>query len=367
MKKAIIGLDGGGSNLRILIADNDTEKELYCKEISSGTNLSSVSNRQVALNNIVNLIIDGVKSIPKDYCITGIGLSSAGTEIEENKKDLQVALNKAIHILKNESQISMGVTPKCFVTNDIDILLHSADIAIVAGTGTVGAVKYTEDSKEKIYKLDGNGPYIGDKGSGYWIAKQVLTKVSEIENLGGYMNRKGEFIEVKDSYLKHLVYKKLFEENGIDKEEVTQLLKNNKIPEFVSLVYSVTQEDGKPFDRAKVGNLFARLADKAAYAGDETANEILEQASNELFKNIIAAYNKGNFKNKQSCDLLLSGSVLVHNDIVRFFLKRRIEQSFPNIRIKVNDKKPVWSTVGYVKSKLNEEKYKQSGDEDVER
>ena len=370
MRQAIIGLDGGGSNLRILIVDKDTEKELYSNEINTGTNLSTVPNKQEALENIKNLIIQGARSIPNDYYLAGIGLSSAGTEIEENKLELENALKQSIEILKKESEIVKMIPPKCFVTNDIDVLLHSADIAIVAGTGTVGAVKYkdnnNENSEYKIYKLDGNGPYIGDKGSGYWIAKQVLTKVSEIENLGGYMNSKGEFIEVEDSYLKYLVFNKLFEENGIKKEEATQLLKDNKIPEFVSLVYSATQEDGKPFDRAKVGNLFARFADKAAYVGDEVANDILEQASAEIFKNIKVAYKKGNFEEKEHCDLLLSGSVLVHNDIVRYFLERRIEQNFSNVSIKVNHKKPVWSTISYVKGKLEEKEIQKSKDDENE-
>lgn len=365
MKQAIIGLDGGGSNLRILIADKKTKKELYSKEISTGTNLSSVPNREVALDNVVNLILEGAKSISNEYRITGIGLSSAGTEIEENKRDLENALNRAVRLLTQESCVTENVLPKCFITNDIEILLNSADIAIVAGTGTVGAVKvknpeYNDKNDVPeyiIYKLDGNGPFIGDKGSGYWIAKQVLTKVAEIENLGGYMNSKGEFIETEKSYLRDLVFKKLSEELKDDK----------KVSEFVSLVYSATQEKGRPFDRAKVGNLFARLADKAAYAGDETANDILDQASAEIFKNVIAAYKKGDFIDKESCDLLLSGSVLVHNDIVRYFLERRIKDKYPNVYIKVNKEKPVWSTVDYVSKRLDEENNRQSGDNDTER
>ena len=39
MKQAIMALDGGGSNLRMILVDKDTEKELYFREIDSGTNL----------------------------------------------------------------------------------------------------------------------------------------------------------------------------------------------------------------------------------------------------------------------------------------------------------------------------------------
>jgi len=172
------------------------------------------------------------------------------------------------------------------------------------------------------------------------------------------MNSKGEFVEVEDSYLRDLVYHKLSEETGIKREDM---------PEFVSIVYSATQENGKPFDRAKVGNMFSILADKAASAGDETANDILDQASAEIFKNIKAAYKRGNFEDRESCRLLLSGSVLMHSDIVRFFLQRRVEQSFPNVSIKVNDRKPVWSTVSYVKNKVDEEQKDSHNGEEVGR
>ena len=49
MKRAIIALDGGGSNLRMVIADYDSEKPIYFNEINTGTNLSTVPNREKPL------------------------------------------------------------------------------------------------------------------------------------------------------------------------------------------------------------------------------------------------------------------------------------------------------------------------------
>ena len=119
------------------------------------------------------------------------------------------------------------------------------------------------------------------------------------------------------------------------------------------MVYSATRNGKSVFDRASVGKLFSAIADEAAYAGDEAANDILKQASVELFKNIHVAYKKGNFENKENCDLLLSGSVLVHSDIIRTFLESTIKEYYPNINIKVNDEKPVWSTIRYLQKELN--------------
>ena len=55
-KKAIIALDGGGTNLRIVIRDEDTNEELFAKKVGYGTNLSSVGDKERALSNIKNLI-----------------------------------------------------------------------------------------------------------------------------------------------------------------------------------------------------------------------------------------------------------------------------------------------------------------------
>ena len=54
MKEAIMGLDGGGSNLRILVVDRETEQELYSRDITTGTNLSTVADKKEALTNIRN-------------------------------------------------------------------------------------------------------------------------------------------------------------------------------------------------------------------------------------------------------------------------------------------------------------------------
>jgi len=380
MKEAIIGLDGGGSNLRMVIADMETGEEIYFKKINTGTNLASVPNKEEALENIKRLIIDGHSHLPREYCLRGIGLSSAGTEIGDNKAILEGTLQQAIEMLKSSSDRINNFPPKSYVTNDIDVLLHSADIALVAGTGTVGAVKYkdvtpydnTDEAPEtKIYKFDGNGEHIGDKGSGFWLGKEVLTKVAEIENLGGYLNNRGEFVEVTESYLRDLVIETVYRENGYSEEEteeaVSAYLKKDGAPEFVSLVYSATEENGRPFDRAKVGNLFSALADKAALAGDDVANDILKAASIELFKNIKAAYEIGGFENKENCDILLSGSVLVNSKIIRYFLETVVKEKYPNTTIQINQEQPVWSTVKYVKGKLEEEKEKAEQEKEMER
>ena len=374
MKKAIMALDGGGSNLRMVVADYDSEQPIYFNEVNTGTNLSTVPNRQEAINNIKSLVLEGFGKLPEGYEIAGIGLSSAGTEIKQNVVDLNAALVSVTEQIKKPT----NKAPALFVTNDIEVLLHSSDMALVAGTGTVGAVKYkdikpydntdVEPEEYTIEKLDGDGEYIGDKGSGYWIAKEALTRVGQIEKLGLYIDSHGNVTRDNSFYLRELVLNKLLELNGYSKEDAERAfaltLNGAGLPEYVSLVYSITEANGRPFDRAKVGNLFSKIVDDAAIQGDEVANDILKGAASELFKNVIAGYEKGDFETKPYCDLLLSGSVLTHSKITRFFLEDMIKERYPNVYVKVNKEKPVMSTVKYVKHKIESQKAKTLPDSD---
>ena len=61
---------------------------------------------------------------------------------------------------------------------------------------------------------------------------------------------------------------------------------------------------------------------------------------------------------------LLSGSVLTHSKITRFFLEDMIKERYPNVYIKVNKEKPVMSTVKYVKRKIESQKTKTLPDSD---
>jgi len=375
MKEAIMALDGGGSNLRILVIDAKTNDVLFYFSIDTGTNLSTVANQKQALTNIKKLIIEGYDNISNEYILSAVGLSSAGTEIPEHKLKLEETLENTINYMKLLYPNIAKKPPFTCVTNDIDILLHSSDMALVAGTGTVAAVKFKdvkpydntyEEPEEIIYKIDGKGPHLGDKGSGFWIGKKVLTAVSEIENLGGFINRNGEFIELQDSPLRELVWEKLYKAKGITSKADSEKFVNSYINTsfetndelYLPMVYSATTNGTNVFDRASVGKLFSAIADEAAYAGDEAANDILKQASVELFKNIHVAYKKGNFENKENCNLLLSGSVLVHSDIIRTFLESTIKEYYPNVNIKINNEKPVWSTIRYLQKELDKKQDK---------
>ena len=250
MKKAIMALDGGGSNLRIAIVDSTTEKVLFYKGIDTGTNLTTVPNREEALTNIKNLVKEGYDSIPEEYEIEAIGLSSAGTEIKENVDDLNRSLNEALQDL-DEARDNF-IRPQMYITNDVDILLHSSDIALVAGTGAVAAVKYNDKvtGEEVIDKFDGDGQVVGDSGSGYWIAREVLKRVGQIEKTGFYLNHKNKITRAPGkSILREMVLEKLLKEIGYSDDVIQKVketsLKEQGLPDYISIVQDASRVDGK--------------------------------------------------------------------------------------------------------------------------
>lgn len=355
MKKAIIALDGGGSNLRLVVADYETEEQLFYTEINTGTNLNTVANREEALENIKKIIVEGYRNIPEGYELTTIGFSSAGTEIKRNVEDLNNAMEAAVNQIKEENLDVKN--PTLFLTNDIDVLLHSSDIALVAGTGAVTAVRYIdpETNKEVIEKYDGDGENVGDKGSGFWIAKEVLTRVGEIEKTGRYIDRHGNIVKTNSSYLRDVVLDRVLALNGYSEEDRKEVLENGIRKsgiEYIAIVHGATTVNGKVFDKATVGREFAKFAEEAALQGDEAAIDILKKASLELFRNVDVAYENANLRDKEQCELLLSGSAIVKNKSLRYMLNKRIEAAFPNMRVKVNKEEPVLATIKYVKKRL---------------
>ena len=85
MKKAIMALDGGGSNLRMVVADYYSEKSIYFNEINTGTNLSTVSNKQKAINNIQNLVIEGFDNLKNPNDAIKISLENTAKIYEVEK------------------------------------------------------------------------------------------------------------------------------------------------------------------------------------------------------------------------------------------------------------------------------------------
>ena len=164
--KLYFGLDGGASSTRAVIID-ENGKTLAKKKVSLGTNLKVF--QEIAPKRITDTILDLCSEISisiDDVSAFGYGLAAVsydmGRELLFKELDRLNIAEKSILI--NDAEAAYKVT--CL--DDVGILL-------TVGTGIIGIAK---NSDGEFIRVAGKGHDKTDIGSGYWIGKELLLKLS---------------------------------------------------------------------------------------------------------------------------------------------------------------------------------------------
>jgi len=164
--KLYFGLDGGASSTRAVIID-ENGKTLAKKKVSLGTNLKVF--QEIAPKRITDTILDLCSEISisiDDVSAFGYGLAAVshdmGRELLYKELDRLNIAEKSILI--NDAEAAYKVT--CL--DDVGILL-------TVGTGIIGIAK---NSDGEFIRVAGKGHDKTDIGSGYWIGKELLLKLS---------------------------------------------------------------------------------------------------------------------------------------------------------------------------------------------
>lgn len=343
MSNAIIALDGGGTNLRMALVDAETLEEIGPrKEMQCGTNLNSASDPEQSLENLRKFIIEGYGNLPEGYLLKGIILSSAGTEIEANKTRLQEALENASNQIQEKNSTLKACPPLCVVTNDIDPLTAGdTHIAISAGTGTVCAVKCPTPLGEKLRIIDGYGIF-GDKGAGFDIGNDLLTRLGEVFGKGIWTHNNGEIEEIdlktfcnQTSLVTHVV-QKLAE---VSKEYPCEIIKRLMNGEIAQAMYPGTNNGERSVIASYTKVLNDAVAEDTAKGkeGCRYVTEIYEKAATELFKDIMAAYRFGKYAPQEKINIVASGSVFKHNKLLGQLFTQKVTEKYPGANITICD------------------------------
>lgn len=159
-----MGIDGGGSNLRIVIVDNDLN--ILASHHGEAVNPSSVG-RELAAERIRNGIHELMRA--QDQRISAVGIGVAGAS--------------AIHAADWLRAVLEPVLPDVPIvtSSDEEIALVGArgepvGAVLLAGTGSVA---YGINSDGRIQRAGGWGYLLGDEGSGYWIGLQALRLITD--------------------------------------------------------------------------------------------------------------------------------------------------------------------------------------------
>jgi N-acetylglucosamine kinase-like BadF-type ATPase len=165
--KYIIGMDGGGTKTRCIIADIEGEV-LY--ECTGGPSNFLIIGVMPASKNIFSLLkqcMNKLKISCRDIDILLLGTAGAGRMNDARK--FETAFKKYL----KEKNI---ILKKFMVESDAKIALEAAfpgtpGCILIAGTGSIIMGK---DSDGNIYRAGGFGRHLGDEGSGYVLGRKAL-------------------------------------------------------------------------------------------------------------------------------------------------------------------------------------------------
>lgn len=262
----VIGMDGGGTKTSVLLADTDGK---VLDEFTGGTiNYNGGSKEFIDSNltNIFEVITEGGyhTGLCAAICVGAAGISNLTV-----KEQLLENIRKA------------GYQCPVSIVGDMDTAFAGAlenqeGIILISGTGSICLGR---DSKGNSYRTGGYGHLIDDVGSGYAIAREILSAVVKSSD-----GRKGPTL------LKQLVF---------------EYLNIGSMEELIAYVYAPGR------NKKEIAELSV-LIGKAAEDRDREAERIIEGCVSDLVELTVPVIRQW----KEAPVVAVSGSVLLNNDLI---------------------------------------------------
>lgn len=228
-----MGIDGGGSNLRVVVVNDQLEP---LARVDHGPANPNVVGRDQAAERIQETMREALKQAGEPVVSVGIGIAGAARHYAEEW------LCDVVH----------GALPDVMVAaaSDNEIALVGANgeregVLLLAGTGS-GAFGINESGKS--LQVGGWGYLLGDEGSGYWLGLQALRTT----------------VHAGDGQLQH---------PGSLPRRVLAELSLEQASGIIQWLYTK-----QPAPVADVARL-SRLVLEEAAAGDAVAQQIVEEAA----------------------------------------------------------------------------------------
>ncbi|QEL14540.1 N-acetylmuramic acid 6-phosphate etherase [Limnoglobus roseus] len=268
----VLGIDGGGTNTRTLLA-NAATGEILGRAEGGPSNIQSVGV-ETALKALDDSIDQAFRTANLPRAKVGaICLGLAGVDRQEG---LDI-----IHSWANRSAVSETVR----VSNDATLLLAAGTpdgwgLAVIAGTGSIAFVQ-TPDGK--VGRCGGWGYTLGDEGSAYVIAHRALRAACRAHD------RVGSPTVLVERFVKRM--------NVAD------------APSLIPAVYR------GPWDRAAIAGM-APLVLEAAAEGDAVAGEIVRNEVADFARTAFGAVANHGLP-REGLPIALAGGLLLHSELYR--------------------------------------------------
>jgi glucosamine kinase len=296
MTDLYIGVDGGGTQTRVLVAD-DQGHELA--SASGGASAVRPGAASKSANVIAQVVRDALAQLDggppaKPARILVVGVAGVGSEEERNA--LADALER--HNLAEE----VAIHPDAVVALE-DAFGEGPGILVISGTGSVAFGRGPTGTSERC---GGWGPMCGDEGSGGWIGRRALSIVTAAAD---------------------------------GREPETSLgsavLAALQLRETVELIPWAAQ--ATPTDLASL----APIVLEAAASGDLRANSLVSLAAEELMLHVRSLGRRLFGDERAAIPLAMSGGLLSRGSLLRKRLEHRLKAAVPGGHVRPEEVVPV--------------------------
>lgn len=273
-----MGIDGGGSNLRVTIVDNNLNELVTVQGDAANPGAIGHEEAKIRIQNAVRQAL----TQSGNAGITGVGIGIAGASAEHSADWLHDVL---IPVLPDA---------KIHASSDVEIALVGGrgtlhGLVLLAGTGSI-AYGRTQDGQ--THRAGGWGYLLGDEGSGYWIGLQALKSVTHARD-----KRISPLTNLPQAILKTLM---------IDARDIVRW----------------TYHQSKPADIAQLTQI---VLDHAEH-GDTLAISIIDQAAYEL---ALLAANVQDVLNLSVHDITFAGGLLTSDNVLSRAVTRELNFTAP--------------------------------------
>lgn len=291
--RVVIGVDGGGSKTRVLVADGRGEPLGSYEGAASAVRPGAVEHSADVIAACVREALAAAGVADERPAALCVGVAGVGRPAE--REQLWRALTE--HDLADE----LSVVPDAQVALD-DAFGDGPGILLVAGTGSVAFARGPTGTEARV---GGWGPVCGDEGSGAWIGRRALSVVTA--SLDGR--------EPETSLVGALLTAAELNEPG----------------ELVAWAAAATP--------AQLATLAATVVG-AAEGGDLRANSILDLAAEELALHVRTLARQLFTDERAACPVALAGGLLRTGSALRKRLEHRLKSSTPGAQIVAGEVRP---------------------------
>ncbi len=166
MEPIVVGIDGGGTKTRAILADEQGDQIAESVGAGSAVKPQEVDRSAGVIAGVVRDVLEQGEQRDVKPRVVCVGVAGVGRESERQ------ALWEAL--------VAQQIADEVVVQTDLAIALDDAfgdgpGVLLIAGTGSSA---YGRGPSGATGRCGGWGPYIGDEGGGAWIGKRALSVVA---------------------------------------------------------------------------------------------------------------------------------------------------------------------------------------------